>query len=201
MYPRGMVPTEGIGKIIEHSVHVHKKLFPSDITDARPFRIPSVVRIIRIAGFRKPVPVPCSVFQDPQEHRFLIPAQCPDDIRFLRRTVNPSAACNFRIFIPVDNGPVFRFSRVAFSVPFHKGPSSSVIGVNQASLTGICAFAMGPGQYALLGVCLIRKKNTNIEGMDIHLVQPFFHGHNIYLVFGIGQMPCGSRAPSPQFMR
>ncbi len=78
--PAGLGTTESSREIIEHAVHVHHQRIRLNLTDPRPFGVPSVAGIVGVRGLGQAERVPCAAVQQFENHRTPVPADAPQRV-------------------------------------------------------------------------------------------------------------------------
>ena len=199
----GLLGREVRGELPEEPVHGHQaRAFLADVADARPFGVPAVCAVVRVAALRQAVARPLAVFHHHEDDRAEIPADGPD--RILGRVGVAGEAAgpgDFGELVAADERPVAcaveGAERAARDrrVDERLGALLAVVRDDDLALARVESLAVVAGQrrrerrgagfggLAGLGLVLdLLDQAFDREGADIHLVEAVLHGREVDLV-------------------
>ena len=206
--PGGVFPGKGRRKPPEGAVHGGQQVLLADLADARPLGIPPVGAVVAMTALGQAVVMPFPVIQQRQDQGFRVPSHRPERVRR-------------RVFVPQDPAGTGHFGELVaphqLPVPFPEplresaggdrgidsdlGPLLAIVGIDQPPLRGIEAFAVITGQLGLQAgfrrpSVAVTDQALRLQGVHIHLVEPFLHGRVVDLALRIGQMTGVTREPA-----
>ena len=191
--------SEGFGEVPEHAVHRHEEVVAlADLADAWPLGVPAVGTVVTVAGFGEAVAVPFALVETHQDERAGVPTGGPDRVGgWVWVAVDSAGSGDFGELFFEDGIegaglaiPLCEDAGLGEGILFCGSASLSVVGVNNAILPGVEAFAVVAVKTGLWFAFLsfVMEEGVDFEGLHVDFVEAFFHGGIVDFMSGIGEV-------------